>query len=63
MPDDLVEWLGRLAADLGIPRLSHWGVTGAEVAAVVDQAGRSSSMKGNPVALTPGELTAVLQEA
>ncbi len=61
--DDLVDWLGALAEDLRIPRLSRWGLTGADVAAIVDQAGRSSSMKGNPIVLTAAEIEAAMAGA
>jgi alcohol dehydrogenase class IV len=60
---DGVEWLAALTAELRIPRLSAWGVGPADIAAVVDQAARSSSMKANPIALTTEELASLVARA
>jgi alcohol dehydrogenase class IV len=60
---DAVDWVAALTADLAIPRLSHWGVRAADIPAIVEQAVRSSSMKGNPIELTPDELTSVITSA
>jgi alcohol dehydrogenase class IV len=60
---DAVIWLADLVRDLAVPRLSAWGIQAADLPDIVSQALRSSSMKGNPVALTPGELTAALSSA
>lgn len=60
---DAVRWLADLVHDLAIPRLSSWGIASADVSEIVSQAARSSSMKGNPVALAPEELRAVLSAA
>ncbi|MCX6551441.1 MAG: iron-containing alcohol dehydrogenase [Acidobacteria bacterium] len=61
--DAAVEWLDGIVAALAIPRLSACGITPADVPAIVDQAGRASSMKGNPVVLTAEELTAIVAAA
>ena len=58
-----VEWVGQLVADLGIPKLSAYGLTAEAVPEVVAKAAQASSMKPNPVVLTTGELTAVLEAA
>jgi alcohol dehydrogenase class IV len=60
---DGVEWLAALTAELGIPRLSAWGVGTADIPTIVEQAARSSSMKGNPIALTPEELASIVASA
>ncbi len=60
---DAVRWLADLVRDLAIPRLSSWGIASADLPEIISQAGRSSSMKGNPVALAPEELRAVLSAA
>lgn len=60
---DGVAWLDALVRDLAVPPLSAWGVTQADVSAVVSQAARSSSMAGNPVVLTPDELTRLVAAA
>lgn len=60
---DLAPWLRELASRLQIPGLGHYGIEPADFAAIVTKAGQSSSMKGNPLTLTPAELTQVLNEA
>lgn len=57
------EWMAALAVDLGIPRLSSWGVAAKDFGEVARKAAASSSMKGNPVALGHGELVQILQMA
>jgi alcohol dehydrogenase class IV len=51
------------ARDLGIARLSAYGVGPGDVPQLVAQARRSSSMRGNPIELTDGELTGILSAA
>ncbi len=60
---DAAIWLADVVRDLDIPCLSAWGIQAADLPEVVSQALRSSSMKANPVALTPEELTAALSAA
>jgi alcohol dehydrogenase class IV len=60
---DAIDHLDRLRADLGIPPLRAWGLTAAYVPALVAQARRSSSMRGNPIELTDEELTGILSAA
>jgi alcohol dehydrogenase class IV len=57
------EWIHTLCSDLSIPGLSVFGVTEKDLPAIAEQAQKSSSMKGNPVALTVEELTAILRKA
>lgn len=61
--EDGVVWVQELAEALGVPGLAAYGVTAAHVAEVVAKAAVSSSMKGNPVALTSAELVRILQQA
>jgi alcohol dehydrogenase class IV len=61
--DEAVRWLTDLVRDLAIPRLSAWGIARADLPEIVGQAAQSSSMKGNPIALTHDELTAALSAA
>lgn len=56
-------WAWAMNAQLGIPALSHFGITEADLAEVAAKSAGSSSMKGNPVALTPYELIGVLRAA
>ncbi len=61
--EDGVEWVRSLCSELRILPLKHFGLTEAEIPAVVAQGQKASSMKGNPIPLTDNELTAVLHEA
>ena len=61
--DEAVDWLADLVRELGVPRLSAWGIAPDDVVEIISQAARSSSMKGNPIALTAEELTAALSAA
>jgi alcohol dehydrogenase class IV len=58
--EDGVEWLRRLCSDLAIPGLSTYGVRESDSQVLVEKAARTSSMKGNPVALTVEDLSQVL---
>jgi alcohol dehydrogenase class IV len=60
---DAVEHLEHLRSDLGIPPLRRWGATESHLPAIVAQARRSSSMRGNPIELTDEELTGILRGA
>ena len=61
--DEAVEWLTQLTADLGIPGLGSYGFGPGDVAELVDKAMRASSMKANPVELTPEELSQIVLDA
>ncbi len=60
---DAVTWARELAAALHIPRLSAYGVQREHFPEIVEKSARASSMKGNPIALTEDELTAILEQA
>ena len=62
-PPDLVEWLRRLVSDLQIPNLAAHGISRADIPALVTAAGKASSMKANPVVLTPAECEEILTRA
>jgi len=61
--DEGIAWVGEAVAQLRIPRLSDVGVTSGDLPAIAEQAQRSNSMKGNPAALAPEDLIAILQAA
>jgi alcohol dehydrogenase class IV len=61
--DDAVDWLHETVAALHVPALGALGLEPARHAEVADKAARSSSMQGNPVALTDEELLGVLAAA
>ncbi len=58
-----LEWLKALSVALAIPRLSAYGVSSGDATAVCEKAAASSSMKGNPIPLTGGELAEILGAA
>lgn len=62
-PEDGAAWVEQLTAELEIPPLAAYGVGEADLAPLVDKAARASSMKGNPIALSPEELREILLRA
>jgi alcohol dehydrogenase class IV len=48
---------------LRIPPLRSYGIRKEHLAALVENAAKASSMKGNPIALTAGELHQILSRA
>ena len=60
---ELVEWIEDLVAFCGVPKLSTFGMKDKDVADSVVKSMQSSSMKGNPVALTAEELELMLRNA
>jgi alcohol dehydrogenase class IV len=61
--EDGIAWVRATVALLAIPRLGAYGLTPGAFADVAAQALRSSSMQGNPVALTARDLTEILARA
>ena len=57
--DGLVEWLAKLTAGLGLPRLGDLGVGDADVPVLVAES-RGSSMRTNPIVLLDPEIEAIL---
>ena len=53
----------KLVADLPISKLGAYGLREEHVADVVAKAAQASSMKANPIALTPEELAQTLRRA
>jgi alcohol dehydrogenase class IV len=60
---DASAWVGELTRALGIAGLTSVGMTDAEVPLLVEKAKVASSMRGNPIVLTDGELVAIAREA
>ncbi|MYD10704.1 MAG: iron-containing alcohol dehydrogenase [Chloroflexi bacterium] len=60
---DAMDWIGENSRRFGIPGLSAYGVREADFDDIVAKARVSSSMKGNPIALTAVELTEILRAA
>ena len=61
--EDGVTWLRETATALDVPPLGAVGLQPAQHAEVADKAARSSSMRGNPIALSADELRQVLEAA
>jgi alcohol dehydrogenase class IV len=60
---DGVEWVERLGRDLHVPPLGEYGIGPGHVEALVAEASRASSTRGNPIALEAGELGDALRAA
>ena len=60
---DGVAWVEGLCQALGVPSLSAYSVTPEEFPVIIEKASRSSSMKGNPIKLTPDEMREILTRA
>ena len=58
----LVQLLDDWRARLAVPRLSAYGMTAADIPAIVADS-RGSSMKTNPIVLTDSEIAAILAES
>ena len=58
----LVQVLDDWRARLAVPRLSAYGITAADIPAIVADS-RGSSMKTNPIVLTDSEIAAILAES
>ena len=58
-----VEWVQKLVGELRVPKLGAYGIREEHVADLVTKAEKASSMKANPIALTPEELAETLQLA
>jgi alcohol dehydrogenase class IV len=58
-----VQWVQQLVADLPILRLSAYGVREEHIPDIVAKAAKASSMKANPIVLTPDELAQTLRLA
>jgi len=61
--EDAVEWVAQICQELGIPPLRSYGIQDQDVPVLVEKAAKASSMKANPIALTPDELREVLTRA
>jgi alcohol dehydrogenase class IV len=57
---DGVRWVQTLVDELRIPPLRAYGVRAEHVGLLVEQTAKASSMKANPLPLTPDELAAIL---
>jgi len=60
---EAVAWVQELCAAMDVPSLTEFGLSKQDVLTAVAQAQKSSSMKGNPIELTTGELTQILEKS
>jgi len=58
-----VEWIQELCAALNVPPLAAWGMKAQDLPGVVEKSALASSMKGNPIPLTPEEMLEILEQA
>jgi alcohol dehydrogenase class IV len=63
MAEDGAQWVSELCAELEIPPLRNYGVGEKDVPALIEKAARASSMKGNPIVLSDGELREIVMRA
>ena len=61
--DDGVKWVRQLVGDLQIPGLGTYGIKSEHVAELVNKSMQASSLKANPIVLTPEELADTLRQA
>lgn len=58
-----VTWVRELCEALQVPGLATYGVTSDDFPEIIEKTQRSSSMRGNPIALTDEELAGILAQA
>jgi alcohol dehydrogenase class IV len=58
--EDAIVWTREICRELEIPPLKAYGIGEQHVPELIAEAARASSMKGNPLPLTPEELGEVL---
>ena len=61
--DDGLTWIRETVSLLAVPGLAAFGIGPQHAGDVAAKAARSSSMQGNPVTLTPGDLRAIVLQA
>jgi alcohol dehydrogenase class IV len=61
--EDGIEWVTKLCEVLHVPTLSAYGMQVEDFPTIVEKAAVASSMQGNPIKLTPDELTQILIQA
>jgi alcohol dehydrogenase class IV len=62
-PDDGVAWVKELCEALQIPSLASYGLGSEHVPSLIKKAAVASSMKNNPIQLTPDEMREILARA
>jgi alcohol dehydrogenase class IV len=62
-PEAAITWIADVCRELQIPSLSQMGLALTDLPALVEKASRASSMKSNPIVLSPDELRGILEQA
>jgi alcohol dehydrogenase class IV len=62
-PEAGIAWVRRVSQELGIRRLAQFGVRREDFPRILERAARASSMKGNPIELSPERLQGILAQA
>jgi alcohol dehydrogenase class IV len=62
-PEQAVQWVRNLCRDLQVKPLHCYGITQSDIPAIVQKSQKASSMKANPIVLSPEELTEILERA
>jgi alcohol dehydrogenase class IV len=60
---DGVVWVQELCQALQVPSLASYGMTQADLPSVIEKSSAASSMRGNPIELTPEEMREILERA
>ena len=60
--EDAARWIAELGNALDLPPLSSYGISSRDVEDIVRKSKNASSMKGNPVDLTEGELRSIIEQ-
>jgi alcohol dehydrogenase class IV len=61
--DEGANWVDDLRAALSIPPLHTYGITSSDLPQIVEKSAVASSMQGNPIKLTDGEMHSILEAA
>ncbi len=61
--EDGAAWVATLCQQMNIPLLSSYGLEKGDFAVLIEKSAAASSMKGNPIALTPDEMQTILERA
>jgi alcohol dehydrogenase class IV len=61
--EDGPAWVHRVCEKLNIPPLSKYGITQADIPAIVEKSAVASSMQGNPIKLKTDEMEEILAQA
>jgi alcohol dehydrogenase class IV len=58
-PEDCARFLADLCREFAVPSLGSYGLRREQIPSLVEKAAKASSMKSNPIQLTPDELTEI----